>query len=112
MRVTGVGRNEYISIMNACKAKKLMWRVNKGIAKDLLPAVPLDIKMEGWWIVNVVNVGTWGMGVLMQTNDLCRFVTYMSVVCIWLQQAVGQVCSFLREDGYIVDTFAVSDSAL
>lgn len=38
-----------------------MWRVNKGIAKDLLPAVPLDVKMEGWWIVNVVNVGMWSM---------------------------------------------------
>lgn len=57
LRVTGVGRNEYISIMNACKAKKLMWRVNKGIARDLLPAAPLDIKMEGWWVVHVVNVG-------------------------------------------------------
>lgn len=57
LRVTGVGRNEYIAIMNACKAKKLMWRVNKGLARDLLPAAPRDIKMEGWWTVNVVNVG-------------------------------------------------------
>lgn len=39
LRVVGVGRNEYISILNACKAKKLMWRVNRAIAKDLLPQV-------------------------------------------------------------------------
>jgi hypothetical protein len=57
LRVTGIGRNEYIALMNACKAKKLLWRVNKGIARDLLPAAPLDIKMEPWWGVQVVNVG-------------------------------------------------------
>jgi hypothetical protein len=57
LRVTGIGRNEYIALMNACKAKKLLWRVNKGIARDLLPAAPLDIAMEPWWGVQVVNVG-------------------------------------------------------
>jgi hypothetical protein len=25
LRVTGIGRNEYIALMNACKAKKLLW---------------------------------------------------------------------------------------
>ncbi|WIA36338.1 hypothetical protein OEZ86_007659 [Tetradesmus obliquus] len=57
LRVTGIGRNEYIALMNACKAKRLLWRVNKGIARDLLPAAPLDVKMEPWWGVQVVNVG-------------------------------------------------------
>lgn len=57
LRVTGIGRNEYIALMNACKAKRLLWRVNKGIARDLLPAAPLDVKMEPWWGAQVVNVG-------------------------------------------------------
>eukprot|EP00879_Flechtneria_rotunda_P023299 GHRR01024648.1.p1 GENE.GHRR01024648.1~~GHRR01024648.1.p1 ORF type:complete len:247 (+),score=73.57 GHRR01024648.1:732-1472(+) len=57
LRLTGVGRNEYIAIMNACKAKKLMWRVSKGIARDLLPSLPKDSHMEHWWQVAVVNVG-------------------------------------------------------
>lgn len=48
--------------MNACKAKKLLWRVNKGVARDLLPAAPLDIKLEPWWTLQVVNVGEWGHG--------------------------------------------------
>jgi hypothetical protein len=41
LRLTGVGRNEYIAILNACKSKKLLWRVNKGLARDLLPQVCL-----------------------------------------------------------------------
>jgi hypothetical protein len=57
LRLLGVGRNQYIDIMNQCKAKKLMWRVNKGLARDMLPQAPLDIPLEPWWRVCVVNVG-------------------------------------------------------
>ena len=57
MRSVGIGRNEYISIMNRCKAKKLLWRVNKAIVKEMLPTEPVDIEMQPWWIVNVVNLG-------------------------------------------------------
>lgn len=57
VRHVGVGRNEYIAILNQCKSKKLLWRVNKGIARDFLPATPLSPRAEPWWLVNVVNVG-------------------------------------------------------
>lgn len=57
MHVVGIGRNEYIAIMNKCKAKKLLWRVNKSIAKEFLPPEPLDIDMQPWWLVGVVNLG-------------------------------------------------------
>jgi len=52
----GIGRNEYIAIMNKCKAKKLLWRVNKSIAKEFLPVTPLDINMQPWWTVGIVNL--------------------------------------------------------
>ncbi len=39
------------------KSKKLLWRVNKGIVKDLLPQEPLDVPIDPWWVVHVVNVG-------------------------------------------------------
>ena len=52
----GIGRNEYIAIMNKCKAKKLLWRVNKSIAKEFLPVTPLDINVQPWWTVGVVNL--------------------------------------------------------
>ena len=57
LRTVGVGRNEYISIMNAAKAKKLLWRVNKGIVKELLPHTPISVGPDGWWTVNIVNIG-------------------------------------------------------
>ncbi|KAI8462738.1 MAG: FAM91 N-terminus-domain-containing protein [Monoraphidium minutum] len=57
LRVTGVGRNEYIALLNACKAKRLMWRVNKALARDLLPQVEQEARLEPWWLVEVTNVG-------------------------------------------------------
>jgi hypothetical protein len=57
VRLTGVGRNQYIDIMNQCKAKKLMWRMNKGIAKELLPQKSKELTLQPWWHVAVVNVG-------------------------------------------------------
>ena len=57
VRLVGVGRNEYISIMNRCKARRVMWRMNKAIAKEMLPSEPKDIEMQPWWNVSVVNIG-------------------------------------------------------
>ncbi|XP_062232559.1 uncharacterized protein LOC133929808 [Phragmites australis] len=55
LRITGVGRNEFIDIMNKCKSKKIMWKLNKSIAKELLPAQPADLAIEPWWGVRFVN---------------------------------------------------------
>lgn len=57
MRIVGIGRNEYIATMNKCKAKKLLWRVNKAIVREHLPAEPLDIERQPWWLAHVVNLG-------------------------------------------------------
>lgn len=56
VQLVGIGRNEYIAIMNKCKAKKLLWRVNKSIAKEFLPTSPSDVNMQPWWKVGVVNL--------------------------------------------------------
>uniref|UniRef100_A0A804Q268 FAM91A1-like protein n=2 Tax=Zea mays TaxID=4577 RepID=A0A804Q268_MAIZE len=55
LRITGVGRNEFIDIMNKCRSKKIMWKLNKSIAKELLPAEPADLAIEPWWGVRFVN---------------------------------------------------------
>ena len=41
LRVVGIGRNQYIDLMNQCKAKKLLWRINKAScsAAPRLPTV-------------------------------------------------------------------------
>ncbi|XP_042448342.1 protein FAM91A1-like isoform X1 [Zingiber officinale] len=55
LRLTGIGRNEYIDIMNKCRSKKIMWKLNKSIAKELLPTQPVDFPIEPWWGVCLVN---------------------------------------------------------
>ncbi|KAK1698992.1 hypothetical protein QYE76_015689 [Lolium multiflorum] len=54
LRITGVGRNEFIDIMNKCRSK-IMWKLSKSIAKELLPAQPIDLVIEPWWGVRFVN---------------------------------------------------------
>lgn len=56
VKVVGIGRNEYIATLNKCKAKKLLWRVNRAIAREQLPAEPLKLAKEDWWIAHVVNL--------------------------------------------------------
>ncbi|XP_042491023.1 protein FAM91A1-like isoform X2 [Macadamia integrifolia] len=55
LRLTGIGRNEFIDIMNKCRSKKIMWKLNKSIAKELLPMQPVDFSIEPWWGVCLVN---------------------------------------------------------
>ncbi|XWS14962.1 hypothetical protein CRYUN_Cryun35bG0053400 [Craigia yunnanensis] len=54
-RLTGIGRNEFIDIMNKCRSKKIMWKLNKSIAKELLPTQPVDFPIEPWWGICLVN---------------------------------------------------------
>ncbi|KAF7815347.1 protein FAM91A1-like isoform X1 [Senna tora] len=55
LRLTGIGRNEFIDIMNKCRSKKFMWKLNKSIAKELLPTQPVDFPIEPWWGICLVN---------------------------------------------------------
>jgi hypothetical protein len=41
-RWTGIGRNEYIDIMNQCKSKKIRWKLHRtGVVHKLLPTNPV-----------------------------------------------------------------------
>jgi hypothetical protein len=57
VKLLNIGRNEYIAILNACKAKKLLWRVNRGLARDFLPHEPLQFTVAPWWRLAVVSIG-------------------------------------------------------
>jgi len=35
--------------------QKIMWKLNKSIAKELLPTQPVDFPIEPWWGVCLVN---------------------------------------------------------
>ncbi|GAB4861302.1 hypothetical protein Ancab_036464 [Ancistrocladus abbreviatus] len=41
--------------MNKCRSKKFMWKINKSIAKELLPTQPVDFAIDPWWAVCLVN---------------------------------------------------------
>jgi hypothetical protein len=50
LSVLGIGRNEYIAALNACKARRLMWRANlnrDSIVREHLPQVGLG-RGERW----------------------------------------------------------------
>ena len=104
LRLVGVGRNEYISIMNKCKAKRLMWRVNKAIAKEMLPDEPVDIEMQPWWTVNVVNLGK------SCHNELPRQNVFLSMPSI-LSLSPDHVC-LTSESGKVEDRHQLANSAL
>ena len=36
-------------------SQKIMWKLNKSIAKELLPMQPVDFAIEPWWGVCLVN---------------------------------------------------------
>lgn len=52
LRLLGIGRNEYIELMNRSRStrSKLFGKRN---VRGLLPAVPCDIHIEPWWRVEV-----------------------------------------------------------
>ena len=52
LRLLGIGRNQYIEMMNQCKASKKFFRARKD-PRELLPSKPVsqnDIKL--WWVAN------------------------------------------------------------
>jgi hypothetical protein len=51
LRLLGVGRNQYIDLMNQYRSRKFFRRRN---IKDLLPGQPVkNVRMEPWWLVHV-----------------------------------------------------------
>lgn len=56
LQLLGIGRNEYIAKLNACSERKLLWRVNRSIAKEYLPTEPTSSKMLDWWRIHAVSI--------------------------------------------------------
>lgn len=53
-----VGSSSYCTflLITACGVQKIMWKLNKAIARDMLPSVPVDFLIEPWWTVSIVNL--------------------------------------------------------
>ncbi|XP_078123232.1 protein FAM91A1 isoform X2 [Sander vitreus] len=50
LRLLGIGRNQYIDLMNQCRSSKKFFR--RKSARDLLPAKPVEISVEPWWMAH------------------------------------------------------------
>ncbi|EHB06401.1 Protein FAM91A1 [Heterocephalus glaber] len=49
LRLLGIGRNQYIDLMNQCRSSKKFFK--RKMARDLLPVKPVGITIEAWWVV-------------------------------------------------------------
>lgn len=52
LRLLGIGRNEYIDLINQSRSNKARLFGKKNV-RVLLPQVPVNIHMEPWWRVEV-----------------------------------------------------------
>lgn len=51
MRLLGIGRNEYIDLMNQNRSGRKLFR--RRAVRELLPPRPADVHMEPWWRIDV-----------------------------------------------------------
>ncbi|XP_030597411.1 protein FAM91A1 isoform X2 [Archocentrus centrarchus] len=54
LRLLGIGRNQYIDLMNQCRSSKKFFR--RKTARDLLPAKPVEISVEPWWVMQTGSI--------------------------------------------------------
>ncbi|KAL3998049.1 FAM91 C-terminus family protein [Acanthocheilonema viteae] len=50
MRLLGIGRNQYIDLMNQNRCNRKIFRKSKSL-RELLPAKPVAINIEPWWLL-------------------------------------------------------------
>lgn len=55
-RVLGVGRNEYIQIINEYRTKGWIAKQRRRTARALLPAQPCCGEIQPWWVIHAVQV--------------------------------------------------------
>lgn len=53
LRLLGIGRNQYLDIMNQHRTSKKLFSLIKKVNAELLPSSPVkNIPIEPWWIIN------------------------------------------------------------
>jgi len=53
LRLLGIGRNQYLDIMNQHRTSKKFFSIMKKVNNELLPSSPVkNIPIEPWWIIN------------------------------------------------------------
>lgn len=55
VRLLGIGRNQYIELMNQTRSNRKFLRRSKS-ARELLPQKPTKMIVESWWRTNVGSI--------------------------------------------------------
>lgn len=56
LRLIGIGRNQYIELMNSCRSNKRFGLFRKS-GKELLPTIPIDsVPVLPWWYVQIAYI--------------------------------------------------------
>lgn len=54
LRLLGIGRNQFIDLMNRCRSSKKFFSMRRKSVRDLLPSKPVsDVPIKPWWVINV-----------------------------------------------------------
>ncbi|XP_022648867.1 protein FAM91A1-like [Varroa destructor] len=53
LRLLGIGRNQYIELVNMCKSTKSFFSLKKKNLRSVLPPKPIEISIEPWWIIHL-----------------------------------------------------------
>ncbi|KAL6051572.1 General transcription factor IIH subunit 4 [Balamuthia mandrillaris] len=53
VRLLGIGRNQFIDIMNSLRSKSWLWKKKRNAIYELLPKHPVNVQLQHWWIVHV-----------------------------------------------------------
>ncbi|GAM20861.1 hypothetical protein SAMD00019534_040360 [Acytostelium subglobosum LB1] len=52
LRVLGIGRNQYINLMNKYRSKGFLFKKKKDVIKSLLPSNSVEKALDYWWMLN------------------------------------------------------------
>lgn len=50
VRLLGIGRNQYIDLMNQSRSSRRLFRRNKNV-RELLPTHPVNFHIEPWFLI-------------------------------------------------------------
>lgn len=55
-RILGIGRNQYLALVNEFKTQNHKRSHTQSIQQCILPRFPLDIQIESWWKIEIAYV--------------------------------------------------------
>uniref|UniRef100_A0A8C2P4A4 Protein FAM91A1 n=1 Tax=Capra hircus TaxID=9925 RepID=A0A8C2P4A4_CAPHI len=97
LRLLGIGRNQYIDLMNQCRSSKKFFR--RKTARDLLPVKPVEIAIEAWWVVQAAYITEDDIKV-----GIFKTFLFLKIIC-------NYSCRSLYNKGFVYLDVPISDDS-